>query len=250
MTNILGSTKSKYKGCSFIFKKIIFHHSYTWFFAKIFVLNNWLLYSSKRYSDLKSEVLLSERRRSIKAYLCLSNLFSSLGLEQMCFITFLYKWWYDLTSFLQINIPHPLGTNVVWFYSLNAGKWHKSQRSFGAPVQTPNYKDPCFLSRHLNWQRTNYVIHSQVASTDGFIQWPVSLRGQGGLLLGMDASLLGSLPAWVPPCLLLLPVGQMGLTRLWGFKLGSKTLLNWSYAAREAHKYVLHAYCHNRSAHS
>ena len=63
----------------------------------------------------------------------------------------------------------------------------------------PLWKDPCFSSTHFNWPWTNYVVPSQVATADGLIQRAVSIRGQGGLLLGMDPPLLGSLPAWVPP---------------------------------------------------
>lgn len=50
-------------------------------------------------------------------------------------------------------------------------------------------------SQQVIWLRANYVILSQVASTDGIIKRPLPVRRQGGLLLGMDTSLLGSLPA-------------------------------------------------------
>lgn len=107
---------------------------------------------------------------------------------------------------------------------LTAGEWNESYKRSEASKQ--HWKDPFVSLRHFNWLWTNYVILSQVAAADGLVQWPVSIRGQGGLLLGMDAPLLGSLPAWVPSCLLLPLLGRTGLTRLWGFKLGSNMLLD------------------------
>lgn len=43
--------------------------------------------------------------------------------------------------------------------------------------------------------RSKCRLRRQVAAADGFLQWPVSVRCQGGLLLGLDAPFLGSLPA-------------------------------------------------------
>ena len=92
------------------------------------------------------------------------------------------------------------------------------------PLKPPckqHRKDPCFSLRHFNCLWTNYVIPSQVATADGLVQWPVSIRGQGGLLLGMDTSFLGSLPAWVPSCLLLL-LGANRANKVARFQAGVK----------------------------
>lgn len=101
-------------------------------------------------------------------------------------------------------------------------------------------KVSCFLWGIID--RTDYVIHWQVASTDGVIQRAVSVRGQGGLLLGVDAPFLGSLPPWVPSCL------PLSLLRLLGganwnnkvFQAGwSEVLLN--FMVQGTHSYI---YCH------
>lgn len=89
------------------------------------------------------------------------------------------------------------------------------------PPSKQHSKDPCFSLRHFNWLWTNYIIPSQVATADGLVQWSVSIWGQGGLLLGMDTSLLGSLPAWVPPCLLLL-LGANRANKVARFQAGDR----------------------------
>lgn len=89
------------------------------------------------------------------------------------------------------------------------------------PPSKQHWKDPCFSLRRFNWLWTNYVIPSQVATADGLVQWPVSIRGQGGLLLGMDTPFLGSLPAWVPSCLLLL-LGANRANKVARFQAGVK----------------------------
>lgn len=89
------------------------------------------------------------------------------------------------------------------------------------PPSKPHWKDPYLALRHFNWLWTNYIILSQVAEADGLIRWPVSIWSQGGLLLGMDTPLLGSLPAWVPPCLLLL-LGANRANKFAGFQAGVK----------------------------
>lgn len=104
---------------------------------------------------------------------------------------------------------------------LTAGELNKSCKWFEACPWTASKKDPCFSLRHFNWLWTNYVIPSQVATADGLIQRPVSIWSQGGLLLGMDATLLGSLPAWVSPCLLLL-LGINRVNKVARFQAGVK----------------------------
>lgn len=77
------------------------------------------------------------------------------------------------------------------------------------------------FSPTLSWLWTNYTSSTQVAETDGFLHWPVSIWGQSGLLLGVDASFLGSLPAWVPSCLLLLLLpGANGANKVARFEAG------------------------------
>lgn len=58
---------------------------------------------------------------------------------------------------------------------------------------------PPALFGYLNRRRVSPPgLVLQVAAADGVVQRAVPLRRQGGLLLGMDAAILGSLPAWVP----------------------------------------------------
>ena len=127
---------------------------------------------------------------------------------------------------------------------LTAGEWNESRKRSEASKQ--HWKDPFVSLRRFNWLWTNYVILSQVAAADGLVQWPVSIRGQGGLLLGMDAPLLGSLPAWVPSCLLLL-LGANRANKVARFQAGVKhAIRQWSAAVRRLGTHT-HTHTHTRT---
>lgn len=74
----------------------------------------------------------------------------------------------------------------------NENTTSENRRNDLAPESKLNCKASCLP---LGPFQTNDVALLQVATADGRFQRAVSLRGQGGLLLGMDAPLLGSLPA-------------------------------------------------------